>query len=203
MILGDAEHQEIFRQLPIGLTELPETATDGIEPGGGHVHRAHAAVGGIVRGAELFRPPAGQRLALVASGEKRQPARIVGTDIAEPLAGDGEGFVPADFLELRRAARTDPPQGLRQLGRRIMLHDPGRTLGAQRTLVHRVVAVALDIANRTVQQVHLDAALAGAHVAGGEFDLIVDSGRGVDLLRGGAEKLACHETPCPARLKVT
>src|SRR3546814_12785748 len=72
MVLGDPEQHEIAGVVPVGLTELPERAADAVEAGGRHVHRAEAAVGSEVRRAELRRPPAGQRLALVAAGEERE-----------------------------------------------------------------------------------------------------------------------------------
>src|SRR3546814_11295725 len=72
MFLGDPEQHEIAGVVPVGLTELPERAADAVEAGGRHVHRAEAAVGSEVRRAALRRPPAGQRLALVAAGEERE-----------------------------------------------------------------------------------------------------------------------------------
>src|SRR3546814_14571072 len=58
------------------------------------------------------------------------------------------------------AAFADPLQRLGQPRRRIVVHDPGRTLGAEHALVDRVVAVALDVADPAVLQMHLDAAAA-------------------------------------------
>ena len=75
VVLGDAEHQEIARALPVRLAEFPERAADGVEPGGRHVDRAEAAMRRVVRRAELRRPPAGQRLALVAAGEEGELLR--------------------------------------------------------------------------------------------------------------------------------
>ena len=61
-----------------------------------------------------------------------------------------------------------------------MLHDAGGTLGAENALVHRMVAVALDIADLAIAKMHIDAASAGAHVAGGLPDLVTDGGGGID-----------------------
>src|SRR5437868_13040824 len=65
-----------------------------------------------------------------------------------------------------------------------MLHDPGRALAADHAMIDRVARVALDVADAAVLQMHFDAAAAGAHVAGGVFDLVGDFRRGVDRLLG-------------------
>src|ERR1700749_2947405 len=105
---------------------------------------------GIVRRAELARPPAGQRLTLVAPGEEGEVARFALVDLAEPVRGDRHRLFPLDLLELAAAARADAQQGLLEPGGRVMLHDPGRALGAEHALVDRVVAVAFDVANAAV-----------------------------------------------------
>ena len=93
--------------------------------------------------------------------------------------------------------------GLSQPRRRVVLHDPGRALGAQHALVDRVRGVALDVADAAVLQPHLDAAAAGAHVAGGGLDLVAGRGRRVD--RGFGGRLACAHcargTPRPHRAR--
>ena len=66
-----------------------------------------------------------------------------------------------------------------------MLHDPGRSLGTENALVHRMVAVALDVADLAVTKMNIDAAAAGAHVAGRLPDLVTDMGGGVDLRLNG------------------
>ncbi len=180
VVLGAAEQHEIARVLPIRLAELPERAADGVEAARGHVDRAEAAVGGIVRRAELARPPAGQRLALVAAGEEGELARIAPTDAAEPFGRGRERLLPFDLAELGGAALADPLQGLGQAGGCVVLHDPGRALGAEHAAVDRVVAVALDVADLAVPEMHLDAAAAGAHVAGRGLDLVGDRRRRVD-----------------------
>jgi hypothetical protein len=79
VVLGDAEEHEIFGVLPVGLTEFPERAADRIKPARRHIDRTEAAVRGVVWGAELLRPPAGQGLALVAPGEEGKLARVCGS----------------------------------------------------------------------------------------------------------------------------
>ena len=185
VVFGDAEHHEVFGALPVGLAELPERRADGVQSGGCHVDRAEPAVGGVVGRAELGRPPAGQSLALVAPGEKGEAARVGLADAAEPAGGDLQRLVPFDLDELGRAARAHALQRLPQPGRRQVVHQPSRALGAQHALVDRVVAIALDIADRAVLQVHLDAASARAHVTCGGLDLVGDARRGVYAVSGG------------------
>src|SRR5690349_774384 len=62
-----------------------------------------------------------------------------------------------------------------------MLHDARGALAADHPLVHRVVAIALDIFDRAVFQIDFDAATAGTHVARGRLDLVPGLERGVDL----------------------
>src|SRR3546814_12264537 len=102
-------------------------------------------MGGVVRRAELARPPAGQGLRLVAPGEEGELARVAGTDLAEPFGGGAERLVPFDLLELAGAARADPLQRLGQPRRRVVRHDPGRALGAQDALVDRMLSAARDV----------------------------------------------------------
>ncbi len=192
VVLGAAEQHEVAGMLPVRLTELPERAADGVDPRRGHVDRAEAAVGGVVGRAELARPPAGQRLALVAPGEERQLPRIARTDAAEPRRGRRQRLLPLDLLELGGAALANPLQRPGQARRGVVLHDTGRALGAQDAVVDRVVAVALDVADPAVLEVHFDAAAAGAHVAGGGLDLVRDRRRGVDRL--ASEQGTLHGT---------
>ena len=196
VVLGDAEHQQIARVLPVRLAEFPERATDRVEAGGGHVDGAEAAMGGIVGRAELARPIAGQGLALVAAGEEGEAARVGLANSAQPFRRRRQRLVPLDLGKLAAAARADPLERLAQPCRRIVVHDAGRTLGTQDAAVDRVVAVAFDVADGAVAQVHLDAAAAGAHVAGRVLDVVADRRRGVDDLSpasgGGAG-------PWPAR----
>ena len=82
MVLCDAEQQKILGMIPVGLPEFPERAADGVHSRRSHVDRTEAAMGRIVGRAELARPPAGQRLGLVAAGIERQALRIGRPDVA-------------------------------------------------------------------------------------------------------------------------
>src|SRR3546814_20352836 len=60
---------------PVRLAELPETAAQRVQAGGGHVDRAKTTVRSVIDRAELLRPPAGQCLALVAAEIGRASCR--------------------------------------------------------------------------------------------------------------------------------
>ena len=189
VVLGDAEEQQELGALPVGRAELPEGAAHGVDAGGGHVDRAEAAVRGVVRGAELLRPPAGQRLALVAAGEEGEALGVLLAHRLEPVRRDPERLGPGDLAELAGAARADAAQRPLQAGGREVLHDAGGALGAEHAAVDRVVAVALDVANAGPLHVDVDAAAAGAHVAGGLADRVGGHGGSSRLgrmLREGA-----------------
>src|SRR5690606_19056257 len=123
VVLGAAEQHEVAGALPVGLAELPERAADGVEAARGHVDRAEAAVGGVVRGAELARPPAGQRLALVAPGKERELPRIALAHAAQPSGRELKRLVPRDLLERAGAALADAAQRPGQARRRVVLPD--------------------------------------------------------------------------------
>jgi hypothetical protein len=204
VVLGAAEQHEVAGVLPVGLAELPERAADRVDAAGRHVDRAEAAVGGVVGRAELRGPPAGQRLALIAAGEERELAGIVVADRREPLGRGRERLVPLDLAELASAALADPQQRLGEARGRVVLHDSGRALGAQHAMVDRVVAVALDVADAAVLQVHFDAAAAGAHVAGRGLDLVGDRRRQIERAheqngppRGRFSSMACSPAAGP------
>ena len=130
MILGDAEQHEVFGVLPVRLAEFPERAADGVEPRRRHVDRAEAAVRGEVGRAELLRPPAGQRLALVAAGEERELARIAarGSAPSQPVA-ISQRLVPLDLDEFAGAALAPTRfSGLRSRDGEYCCHDAGRAL---------------------------------------------------------------------------
>ena len=148
-------------------------------------------MGSVVGGAELAGPPTGQCLALIAAGEKGELLRIFGANFRQPRADDLQRLVPFDFLELPGPAFAGAPQRFRQPRRRIVLHDPGRSLAAQHAFVDRVILVALDIADLAVAQMDLDAAAAGTHVAGGGFGFVADFRRQVYTLFG-VQKVAGH-----------
>ena len=172
VVLGDAEEDEELGQVPVGRAELPERAAERVDAGRRHVDRAEAAVRGVVRGAVLLRPPAGEGLALVAAGEEGELLRVLVAQGRQPVGGDAERLVPADLLELARAARAGAAQRRAQARGREVLHDAGGALGAEDAAVDRVVAVALDVAHLAAGQVHVDAAAAGAHVARRLADLV-------------------------------
>ena len=172
VVLRDPEQHEQLGAIPVRCTEFPEGATDRHDAGSGHVDRAEAAMRGIIRRAELLCPETGQRLRLIPAGEEGKLLGIVLANAIQPVGGYLERLVPADLLELARAARPDPFQGRAQPGRRVVLHDAGRALGAQYPLVDRVVAVALDVADLAVLDVHVDAAPACTHVAGRLANLV-------------------------------
>src|SRR5262249_40642522 len=172
VILGDAEQQEIFGAIPIRLAELPERAADRVKPRGRHVDRADSAMRGVVRRTELLRPISGERLTLVPAGEERELLGIGGPDLAEPLAGDAQRLGPFDLPEFRPTSLTDAQQRFREPRRRVLLHDSGGALGANHAAVHRMRAVALDVANAAVLEMHANAAAARAHVAGRRFYLV-------------------------------
>src|SRR6185312_16399734 len=179
VILGDAPEHQVLRQRPVRLAELPEAAAERVHAGRGHVDRAEAAVCGVVDRAERLRPPAGQRLGLVAAGEERELVRIAVADVAEPFRRELERLVPFDFAELALAALADAQQRLRKPRRRVVLHDAGRTLRADHAAVDRMLRVAVDVADAAVLEMHADAAAAGAHVAGRGLDAV--AGRLVEI----------------------
>ena len=180
MVLGHAEDHEQLGMVPVGLAELPEGAAHRVDTGSGHVDRAEPAMRGIVRRAEILRPEAGEGLALIPAGKEGKLRRVFLAQGRQPTGGDIERLVPADLLELARAARADALQRRPQARGRVDLHDPGAALGTEHALVHRMVAVALDIGHLAVLHVHVDPAAAGAHVARGLPHLVRHLGRGID-----------------------
>ena len=171
MVLGGADHHEELRALEVRAAELPERAADGVDHAGGHVHRAEAAVRGVVRRAELPREEAGERLHLVAAGEEARISsdRSRGFSLRRS-SSMRERLVPGDGLELAGAALG---AGLARSGcvsraGEYCFMMPERALGADHALVERMLRVAVDVAHLcAVAQMHADAAAARAHVAGG------------------------------------
>ena len=185
MVLSNPEQHEKLGQIPIRRAELPECAAEGVDTAGRHIDRTEAAMRRKVRGAELLCPPSCQGLRLVTAGEEGQLLRVGFADRGKPVGGDAKRLVPADFLELAGTARPDPLHRGTKARRRIMLHDTGRSLGTENALVHRMVAVALDVTDLAVTKMNIYAAAAGAHVAGRLPDLVTDMGGGVDLRLNG------------------
>src|SRR5262249_20148479 len=102
------------------------------------------------------------------------------------------------------AARTRAQERLAQPRRRVVLHDPGRALGAQHAAVHGMTLVALDVADRAVAQAHLDAAAAGTHVAGRILNLVGDgSARRDRRIAKALAHLRCCLRPAAATLTET
>ena len=108
VVLGDAEDQEVAGVLEIRLAELPEAAADAVEAAGRHVDRAEPAMRGVVAGAELAGPEAGETLALVAAGEEGELPRIGLADLAQPLGGDGPAPPPTRSPGTRRHRARRP-----------------------------------------------------------------------------------------------
>ena len=65
-----------------------------------------------------------------------------------------------------------------------MLLDAGCTFAANHTLVHRVIAVAIDICNFAIFQMHFDAATACTHVTRGGLNFVPIFRRSVDFRLG-------------------
>src|SRR3546814_3013310 len=95
---------------------------------------------------------------------------------------------------LAAAPFADAQQGLAEPGRRVVLHDAGRALGTEHALVHRMVGIALQIADLAVLEVDVDAAAAGAHVAGGLLDLVGNFRAGVDVLASSLQWAPGHRS---------
>ena len=167
MVLGGADHHEQLGPLEVGAAELPERAADRVDHAGGHVDRAEATVGGVVRRAELPGEEARQRLHLVAAGEQRERLGSVARIVRRRFFEQRERLLPRDLDEVPGAAFGAglAHQRLGEPRRRVLLHDPRRTLGADHAVVQRVVGIAVDVPDLAVAQVHADAAAARAHVA--------------------------------------
>jgi hypothetical protein len=73
-----------------------------------------------------------------------------------------------------------------------MLLDASGTLAADDAFVDGVIAVAINIGNLAILQMHFDTTAAGAHITRGGFNLVPVFGRCIDLrLNGGhVERLA-------------
>jgi hypothetical protein len=68
-------------------------------------------MGGIVGGAKLRGPPAGQALGLVAACEKGEFPGILVADFRQPQGGGAERLFPLNFAEFAAAPFTHPHQG--------------------------------------------------------------------------------------------
>ena len=72
-------------------------------------------MGRVVRGAEVLRPPGGERLRLIAPREEGQLLGILAQG-GQPLGGLVQRLFPGDLLELARPALAGAQQGLHQPG---------------------------------------------------------------------------------------
>ncbi|OIQ70942.1 hypothetical protein GALL_474420 [mine drainage metagenome] len=178
MVFGGADHHEQARPFQIGTAELPETPAHGVDHAGGHVHRTEPAMRCIVGRAELAGEQAGERLHLVAPGEQRELSRIGGAQMPQTVFEQLQRVVPGDRLELPLPAFASrlAPQGMGQPRRGHLFHDARRALGANHAPVEGMVGIAFDEPHLTVAQMHLDAAAAGAHIAGRGLDLALAGG---------------------------
>ena len=172
MILGGADHHEQLRAIQIRPTEFPERAADGVDHAGRHVHRTETAVSRVVGRAELAGEQTGERLHLIAAGEQREFFRIGRADFFEAFFQNSEGLIPTDFLKIIRTALAArlAPQGLGQTPGRILLHDAGRALRTDHTLIKGMIGIALNVTDFAVAQMHIDATTACTHVTGGVLD---------------------------------
>ena len=174
VVFGGTDHHKQLGAVQIGPAELPEGTAYGIDQPCGHIHRAETAVCSVVRRAELLGEHSGQRLHLVAAGKQRKLLGVFGAQLAQALLQDLEDLLPGDLLEVRIAAfaAAAASQRLGQPRRRILFHNPRRTLGADHAFVQRVVGIALDVPNLAVAQGDADPAAAGTHITGGVLDLL-------------------------------
>ena len=184
VILGHAEEDEQLGTLPVRLPEFPERPADGVDAPRRHVDRAEPAMRGIVRRAERLRPPAGERLRLIAPGEKRQLLRRRLAQRPQPRHRQRQRLVPGNLLKRPRPPRPHPPERRPEPARRRHLHDPACALAAQHPLVDRMIPVALDVTHLPRLQMHIDPAPARAHV----------TRRPTDHVRGGGieGQIMCH-----------
>jgi hypothetical protein len=79
-----------------------------------------------------------------------------------------------------------------------MLHDAGAALAADHAAIDRMVLVAVDVADLAILDVHIDAAAAGAHVAGRLGDCVTNRLRqgNVRFGHGVIASLVTSQNPC-------
>src|SRR3546814_18428004 len=104
--------------VPVGLAELPERAADRIDAGGRHVDRAEAAAGREVRRAELMRPEAGARLALIAAVADGGRLWLARAHLCYPGWRALPGPATIAHAVLPPASAAGPPQSLAPTGGR-------------------------------------------------------------------------------------
>ena len=179
MILGNAEQHKQLGQVPVGRAEFPEGTAKRVDTTGRHINRTETAMCREIRRAELLRPPASQRLRLIATGKKGQLFGIPFANRCQPVGGKLQGLFPTDRLKLTRTTRASTPHRTFQARWRIMLHNAGRSFGAKHPLIDRMITIPLDVANFAVAQMHIDAAATGAHVARRSFNFVTNFWRHV------------------------
>ncbi len=174
VVLRSAHHHKKLGMFKIRAAEFPEASTNGVDHARGHVHRTKASVSRIVGCAELSGKEPCEGLHLVATGEERKLFGVGGTKMRKPIFQHAECLRPFDGFKGRVTAIApwDSPQGFRNSGGRLLLHDSRRPFGADHTLVERVFGVAVDVTNLAVTEVHPNATATCAHVAGGGLDVV-------------------------------
>ena len=125
VIFGRAQHHKHFGTIQIRATKLPKTSADRVDHSGGHVDRAKATVGGVIRCSKLACKQTRERLHLVTSSKHRKFFRIGCANFAQTFGQNLIGFFPRNGLELRRTAVAPgfTQQRLRQARGRLLLHD--------------------------------------------------------------------------------
>ncbi len=191
VVLSNAENHKQFCAVPIRRAEFPEGPAHGIDAASGHIDRAETAVGGVIQGAEILRPPACHGLGLVTTREKRKLFGVFLANRVQEAGGNFKRLFPRDILELAFATLADPLHRIAQARGGIMLHNASGTFGAKHTLIDRVVLVAFDILDLAVLHVDIDPATAGTHITCGAADLVADNWRGVQLWL----MMLCHTSP--------
>ncbi len=114
--------------------------------------RTEPAMRCVVRRTEHLCPVPRQGLRLVATGKEGQLAGIGLAYGAQPLCGNRQASSQPISTSVPLPRGPTRFNGSLQPRRRIVLHDPGRTLGTEYAAIDRMVAVALDVADLSVLQ---------------------------------------------------
>ena len=100
VVFGHAEDHHKLGQVPVRLSEFPESTAHGVDAGSGHVDRTKPAVGREIGGAIALRPKPGEALRLVAAGEEGELFGGGLADRFQPADGKLQRLVPGNLLEL-------------------------------------------------------------------------------------------------------
>jgi hypothetical protein len=132
-------------------------------------------MGGPVQGAKLLGPESRQGLHLVATGKKGEFVGVGGADVLQSLSEHVQSFFPRDLDELSGPALSAgfTHKRILQAGGGALLHDARRPFSAEDAFIDRVVAVALNKPYLVVFYGDFYSTAAGAHIAGGVFDLLL------------------------------